>query len=336
MRRIGLIKDPELAERFCDYLLTLSIDAKSESDTQDGESVVAIWIRDEAQVQQSRDELAEFEKSPRDSKYDVKSQAAKLRNDKIAEHQRRTKQRQQMTQKMPSGGGAPGMLQGLPVRQQTIPVTIAIMVLSIACTLATNFAKPTESREPGKLTTSMKLYLGLSFVDYVDYVKSGGEAFASIKKGQLWRLITPMFLHGTAIHLAFNMMALFVLGGLVERLHGSIFFALLFLVTGIAGTFLQVFLPDAASLPEALQGLAGTPFSIGASGAVYGVFGYLWMRPNFDPNFPVVMSPNNVLLMMGWLVVATFMVDGIANGAHIGGLIGGIAIAAIVAAQKKS
>ena len=79
-----------------------------------------------------------------------------------------------------------------------------------------------------------------------------------------------------------------------------------------------------------LSGLAGSPFSIGASGAVYGLFGYLWIRPTLSPSYPVRMMPANVAIMLGWLVFCIFFVDRIANGAHIGGLIAGVVIAVIV------
>lgn len=111
--------------------------------------------------------------------------------------------------------------------------------------------------------------------------------------------------------------------------------AMLVLVTGLAGTLLQVMLPPPDALPAVLVGLAGAPFAIGASGAVYGLFGFLWIRPMIDPGYPIRMVPMNVALMLGWLVFCmTPAMTGVANGAHLGGLIAGM-MAAFVASQSE-
>jgi len=180
--------------------------------------------------------------------------------------------------------------------------------------------------------------LALSFVDPTDpdYIESSvtesrRDPFASIRKGQIWRLVTPMFLHGDTMHLLFNMVWIFILGSAIERLQGSVFLAVLLVVTQIAGMMLQVMLPGPESLPPLLSALAGTPFAIGASGAVYGLFGYLWIRPTLDLDYPIHMAPMNVMLMLGWLVLCmTGMFGNIANGAHLGGLLAGVAIAYFV------
>ena len=131
-----------------------------------------------------------------------------------------------------------------------------------------------------------------------------------------------MFLHGDEFHLAFNMLWMFFLGSVIERLHGSLFLLLLTFGTQTAGMMMQVSLPTSELIPQALQ---GSPFAIGASGAVYGLFGFLWMRPMVDPTYPVHLVPMNVILMLGWLIACmTPLVPKVANGAHLGGLMGGI------------
>jgi GlpG protein len=63
---------------------------------------------------------------------------------------------------------------------------------------------------------------------------------------------------------------------------------------------------------------------------VYGLFGFLWLRPWIDPSYPVVLVPMNVAMMLGWLVLClTPMGQNVANGAHLGGLVSGIAMALI-------
>lgn len=342
MRRIGSLPDPDQARRFADYLFTQSIDCSVDiedaagnepsgspesTDPKSSEKICNLWIRDESHVEQSRQELAAFRAAPDDPKYQVGSEAEQIRKQQAVDEKRKKSLQQKMTPKSPTAGR--GAMMGVPVRQQTIPVVIGTIILSVIASFTTGFGRPAQSSVPGELTTEETVFYGLSFVDWRDYQPTS-DPFASIKKGQIWRLVTPIFLHGDTFHLAFNMLALFFLGSAIERLQGSWFMAMMLLVSGIFGGLVQVWLPAAETLPSFLSGLAGTPFSIGASGAVYGLFGYLWIRPLLSPSFPVRMMPSNIAIMLGWLVICIFFVGGIANGAHIGGLIAGVVIAAVV------
>ncbi len=324
MRRIGSLPDHAVAKRFCDYLVTLSIEAAAEEESSEQGSTWEIWIRDEKHVQQARDELASFQQAPDADRYQVGDEASRIRDQRAAENQRRLKNQRDIGKSMTARTVTSGPLAGATIRQQNIPVTIAIIVLSILASFSVNFARPRPSRTPGEFSLEQKIYFTLSFADQREYVQTG-DPFEAIKRGEVWRLVTPMFLHGNTFHLAFNMLWMFFLGSTIERLHGSLFMALLVLVSGLAGTLLQVVLPPAEALPALLAGLAGTPFSIGASGAVYGLFGFLWIRPLVDPGYPIRMVPMNVALMLGWLVFCmTPAMTGVANGAHLGGLIAGV------------
>ncbi len=364
MRRIGNLTDESQAKRFCDYLVTVSIEAvadevttnRSDDNNNDAPSpnqknlggaandsrgsTWDVWIRDEADVETARAEFQSFQSDPSAAKFQIGNKADEIRFQRVADHQRKMKQRKALVQKMPrtTGGAAGGMTAGMmrgPIKQQNIPVTIGIIVLSALCSFATNFAKPKPSQVPGEYSSQENLYAALSFVDWRDYFMSNNDAFVSIEKGQVWRFITPMFLHGNIMHLMFNMMGVFFLGSIIERLQGSLFLVGLTIVTHIAGMMLNVMLPSADVLPAALQELAGSPFAIGASGALYGLFGYLWIRPSIDPLFPVRLDDRNVMIMLGWLVACIFIFKGIANGAHIGGLISGMIAAAVVVQIEK-
>lgn len=326
MRRIGNLQDESVACRFCDYLLTLKIDSVIERGDGDSDPSWDIWIRSEEDVDRAREEWQAFLKTPDDPRYQVEKQAENLRNRRIAERKRQeerfAKQERRITEQRVSRPLGSGSTAGN--RQERIPVTIAIIAISILSSLTSNFGNPRGSRAPNVVTLEQKTYDAMSFVNPSDYV-IGGDAFASIKKGQVWRFITPMFLHGDAMHLAFNMLWLFVLGSAIERLHGSLFLLVIVFTTQTAGMLLQVMLPDATFIPEALR---GSPFAIGASGAVYGLFGFLWIRPYFDQGYPIHLVPMNVALMLGWLVLCmTPMVKDVANGAHLGGLVSGMLMA---------
>ena len=335
MRRIGTLSDEADARRFCDFLFTQSIDAafdpsiESSSEAGPGNKW-DIWIREEKDVESARNEFLAFQQDPASEKYEVGGKAEKLRHERVAAEQKRLEEQKKLRRSMPASStrmpGA-GLGASVPGRQQRIPVVIGIIAISVVASFSSNFGKLKPTVDLNNLSTEARVYFGMSFVDQRDYLENR-DPLASVRKGEVWRFITPMFLHGDPMHLAFNMIWVFMLGSAIERQQGSLFLALLILGTHFVGMLLQITLPDAASLPPILRELAGSPFVIGASGGVYGLVGYLWIRPKVDPDYPLQLSQNNIYLMLGWLVLCmTPIIADVANGAHVGGLIGGIAIA---------
>lgn len=329
MRRIGNLPDASLAERFCDYLVTQSIRASWEPADAGEEGGCDIWIRDETDLERAREELREFEQSPRDAKYDVKEKASRLRQQRAAENARRLKNQRNVGKSMasaPPRGGFGGSMFGGMGRQSRIPVTITVIVLSVLASFYTNFGQLPDlsnGTDVEQLSTQAKVFRAMSFVDRPTWEATGRDSFASIRQGEIWRLITPMFLHGDTIHLLFNMLWVYSLGSMIERYHGSLFFVALLLSTEITGMLVQVLLPD--WLPPSLRGY---PFAIGASGAVYGLFGFLWIRPQIAPMYPIRLPSSTVMIMLGFLVICLTGIFNVANGAHIGGLLGGTLAAA--------
>jgi len=139
-----------------------------------------------------------------------------------------------------------------------------------------------------------------------------------IRDGQLWRLVTPVFLHFSIFHLVFNMLWTWELGRLIEVRHGA--FGLLGL-TALTATI--------SNLGQ--YAVAGPLFG-GMSGVIYGYFGYLWMQGRFNPAFGVRLNPPVVYLLLGWLALCwTGVLElfglRVANIAHTAGFISGIALA---------
>lgn len=320
MRRIGNLSHEAQARQFCDYLVTISIDAIveadfDESDPKPSDAGWNIWVRDESRVQEAKQAFEAFQSNPEDSRYQVTNEADRIREQRVDEHL----QSSQVHRPNPKPAASPTTL-----RQDFIPVTIAIIAISVIVSFGSNFGNPRSDRDPSKTTLEEKIYYGLSFVDRREY-RTQGDSYASIRKGQWWRFVTPIFLHGDQVHLLFNMLWVFFLGSVVERVHGSWRFLLLIMATAIAGMLLQVSLPTGDAIPEAFQ---GTPFAIGASGAVYGLFGFLWIRPWREPTYPFRIVPANIILMLVWLFVCmTPIVPNVANGGHVGGLVAGIVAA---------
>lgn len=137
--------------------------------------------------------------------------------------------------------------------------------------------------------------------------------------GEWWRLVTPVLVHGSVLHVAFNMYFLYLVGPIVEQLYGSLRFALLYVLTAAAGS--------AASF------LFGGPYpSVGASGAIFGLCGVLLAvslvhRPVLDRRGRAIMSQIGVLVVLNLVIgfgFGTLLGTPIDNAAHVGGLIAGL------------
>jgi len=131
--------------------------------------------------------------------------------------------------------------------------------------------------------------------------------------GEYWRLVTPIFLHGSIIHLGFNLYALNILGKRVERFFGTFRFLALFFIAGIMGNLFSFIFTNAPSL--------------GSSTAIFGLLGaegiFIYQHRNlFGDQFKVALR-QIIQVAVGNLVIG-FMIPGIDNMGHIGGLIGGI------------
>jgi rhomboid protease GluP len=135
-----------------------------------------------------------------------------------------------------------------------------------------------------------------------------------IEQGQIWRLITPVFLHGGILHIGFNMYALSILGRELERFYGHFRFLVLYLVAGFTGFVVSYLFTSASSL--------------GASTAIFGLLGAYAV---FIFRNQAVFGRNSqrVLRNLGQVLLINLIIGlspGIDNWGHLGGLIGGAAI----------
>jgi rhomboid protease GluP len=147
-----------------------------------------------------------------------------------------------------------------------------------------------------------------------------------IGDGQYWRLVSAMFLHGdgtvrgTLLHLLVNLWALWQLGRLYEMMFGTRRFVLIYFVTGIA-----------ASITTLLH--TGGP-SVGASGAIFGILGALISSIRRSPRFRHERWARGVVQqLLFWIVVNIVIgmsIPQIDMAAHIGGLIAGLLMGALL------
>ena len=152
-----------------------------------------------------------------------------------------------------------------------------------------------------------------------------------VAEGQWWRLITPMFLHANILHIATNMLSLFFIGPLVERLYGPWRFLAMYFVTGIIGNLTYYFLLGPNFLEPA----------VGASGAIAGIFGALliFVTINRSRMGPAGASIFNQLIFLLFINVA-FNIYGasalsIAWQAHLGGLISGVVLGIVLLPSRR-
>jgi len=133
-----------------------------------------------------------------------------------------------------------------------------------------------------------------------------------IVQGQYWRLITPMFLHGSIIHLGFNLYALFIFGPGLERHFGRPRFIALYLLSGFAGNVMSFIFTSAPSL--------------GSSTAIFGLLGaegvFLYRNRRLFGG-SARRALNNLILLAVINLVFGLSSPGIDNWGHLGGLIGG-------------
>ena len=129
---------------------------------------------------------------------------------------------------------------------------------------------------------------------------------------EYWRLFTAMWLHGSLLHIAFNMYALYIGGSYLEMIAGKGKYLAIYLVAGVAGNVAVFLLAAPISV------------TIGASTAIFGIFGALFTYSLHNRDSAV----GRALSSMGTVIVInlaiTFVVPGISWQGHVGGLIGGV------------
>ncbi len=152
-------------------------------------------------------------------------------------------------------------------------------------------------------------------------VKYGAKENFRILNGEWWRFFSPMILHIGFLHLLMNTFALYYLGTEVERLYGKLRFLTIYVFAGFIGSLASF--------------VFNANISAGASGAIFGCFGALLFFGIAYPSiFFRTMGPNVIGIIIINLVLG-FMIPGIDNSGHIGGLVGGFLAASVVHLPKR-
>jgi len=274
MRQAGTLPSRQDGERFAGYLLTLGISSKVES----GGGEATLWVHDENQLPRSKEELALYLANPTDPRYQAAQQQAKV---VLREAAARAKAAQK---------NYVDMRQAWSYSARRRPITLALIAASVVVWLAMN-----SDGFLGELPNQLAFWM------------------PAIREGEVWRLITPIFIHFGWLHILFNMWWLYDLGTMIEARLKSVRFAFLVLAIAAASNY--------------CQGIQSGPNFGGMSGVVFGLFGYAWVRGRLDPTSGLYLRPDVVFWMMAWFFLCLAgAVAHVANTAHGVGLVVGAAL----------
>ena len=290
MRELTTFQNKTDAHVLSDYLLTQGIASRVEAES-DG---WVLWIRDEDDLNRAKWELDRYVRNPDHPRY-VESQviARKIRQE--VRHAEKEQEKRFIDART---------LWERPPPSRTV-LTIALIAVSVAVTVLTSFGDSAFG------------WRWLAISDVVRQNRAGGgwlityHGMQPILNGQVWRLITPIFLHLGVIHLLFNMLFLYQVGGRLEAVRGTWRFALLVLVSACASNLAEYWWSG--------------PFFGGMSGVLYAVFGYTWAKSRLSPEAGLFMPSSTIVILLVWLVVCmTGLLGPVGNAAHVTGLLVGL------------
>lgn len=286
MRKLGHLDSEPSARLFSDALHSRGIVNELRAEGPRG---YTLWVLEERHVEEARALFARFNADPADPAFEQAAREARgLRKaEPRAEPSRHKVVDARTTFRRDNPRG---------------PVTSGLIAISVVVALVAEL-RP----EP-----ALRSFLSIAALHFDANHVSWLPGFADVRAGQLWRLVTPIFLHADFLHLLFNMWWLLDFGTVLEHRTGS--WQLLGLV------LLSAALGNAAQLQWGDSPLFG-----GMSGVVYALFGYLWIRGKQDPSFGAALRPQLAgFFLIWWALGVTGVLDTlvgpIANYCHTGGL----------------
>jgi len=134
--------------------------------------------------------------------------------------------------------------------------------------------------------------------------------------GQWYRLFTAMFVHFGPAHLFANVMGLIIFGTRVERYFGRVAFIMVYVISGLLGSLFSLYFNP------------GHILAAGASGAIYGLIGMIFVYTRITGRAVELMNWYTMFMFIGVGIAMGFMTPGVDNFGHVGGLVGGLAVGA--------
>ena len=273
MRLVGETNDVRHAEKFVGFLASQGIEAQVRDVNV---TTFGVWVLDEDRLPECSLYFQRFLSNPNASEFNVVAPPPK-----VASTQRVTMPRKSF--------GTLGQ-----VDFSRLPVTFSVIGLCIVLAL-------------------LAFLPGLQWLrGHLFFSEELGRQFPEIREGQVWRLVTPVFLHGNVLHLLFNMLWMYQLGGEIEAEEGSL--------------FLGLFLLMAAIVCDVSQYLVSGPAFVGLSGVVYAFLSYIWIMSRRSLTTQYAMNDQTLIVMVVWLLICLVgIIPSVANTQHVIGLLFGLA-----------
>jgi GlpG protein len=283
MRLIGHLAEERTARAFADYLYVQGINSQLEHEKQDG---WGIWIADEDQIGHASGLLEEFRKNPNDAKYVKEGRGAEDLREREKKEQEEYRKRVKGSKNLFRPMGAYGVG----------PLTFMMLIACLAIFAWSRFG-------------DMERVRGLVITDFMGGIVD--KSLPEVRHGEVWRLITPIFIHLGVWHILFNMLALMDFGSMVEGRQGTLQLLMLTVVIAVLSNLAQFY----------YQG----PRFGGMSGVIYGLLGYIWIRGKMDPGSGLYLHRVTVIWALAWFFACVaHVIPNAANGAHAAGLVVGM------------
>ena len=288
MRKIASLPSAGQARAFGDFLFLQKIQNTVEA--EEG-GTWAIWVHDDDQLTEAAQWLSDFLKDSNNPRFQgnmirAKMEKARQRREAIFSRNKQIDMRTHFHLNQVKLGR----------------LTLFLIIVSVGVAILSRLGNDQTILQP--------LFLSPYHLTG-PYVQWRGD-MPEVMNGQVWRLITPIFIHFGLIHLIFNMLWLRDLGTMIEYHQSSWTLGALVLVIAVLSNVGQYF-------------VSGPMFG-GMSGVVYGLLGYIWIRGKFDPKSGLFLHRTIVIWMIVWFgICLTGVVGNVANTAHAVGLLAGIA-----------
>jgi GlpG protein len=308
MRQIGNVISNEQASGLQGYLESMGIATHLDADG-DG---TRVWVKDEDRLEEARQILTqflanpaapEFKTAPNRPRRDVESKTPRPSSSRTVDVRRDV------------------WNQGMARRTPVVTVLLAVSVLvAIISNLGTD-----------RLGMAMQ---SLSFFNPVHVTSPEWSdrmgPWTDIRHGQVWRLLTPIFIHFGIVHVVFNMWMLVSLGTPIESKQGSRRLAILVIAAAVLGNVGQIV------LQTSVGGYGGM------SGVVYGLAGFMWFREIHSPGDGPPLPRESLIMLVIWLILGFAGVldqpesnTRMANWAHLFGFLGGVLCAISFPARRS-
>lgn len=285
MRKIGYIERQDEAQALSNLLLVEGIENQIEEEGKQW----AVWVHEEDQLAEAGRLLKSFQDKTVTA--DAALMAAKAAELRAAQSRADTNYQDRVHTRAQLRSGMMGHTAG--------PLTILCVAISAIAFILLKLNRPEINWF--LITENPVTVFGLDRL----------RALTEIGHGQIWRLITPVFVHFGFLHILFNVMWMMDLGGMVETRQGSRFFALQLTAIAIVSNVAQYMMSG--------------PYFGGMSGVVYGLLGYIWIRGKYDLTSGYYLHPTTVGSMLIWFFACLLgLLGSVANTAHAAGLVMGM------------